>query len=63
MPAYDGVLFTPPAPVARVILRHSDTGASVADVPMLIDCGADVTLIPQDSFRRARGDCPFGWSL
>src|ERR1700682_896423 len=47
MPAYDGDLFAPPAPLARVTLRHSGTGASLADVPMLIDCGADVTLIPQ----------------
>jgi hypothetical protein len=49
MPAYDGERFAPPAPLARVTLRHSDTGATLPDVPMLIDCGADVTLIPQAS--------------
>jgi hypothetical protein len=47
MPAYDGDLFAPPASVARVTLRHPDSGATQPDVPMLIDCGADVTLIPQ----------------
>jgi hypothetical protein len=47
MPAYDAQWFTPPAPLARVTLRHLDTGATVPDVPMLIDSGADVTMLPQ----------------
>ncbi len=47
MPAYDDDGFTPAAPVARVVIRHPETGASVADVPMLIDSGADATLIPR----------------
>jgi Aspartyl protease len=46
MPPYDD-RFTPPAPVARVTVRHPDSGASVADVPMLIDSGADATLLPR----------------
>lgn len=49
MPAYDSALFTPPAPVARVTLRNPNTGMTLADVPMLIDSGADVTLLPQSS--------------
>ncbi len=49
MPAYDSALFTPPAPVARVTLRNPNTGVTLADVPMLIDSGADVTLLPQPS--------------
>jgi hypothetical protein len=49
MPAYDASLFAPPAPVAHVSLRNSDTGAVVSSVPMLIDSGADVTLIPRAS--------------
>ena len=49
MPAYDTALFTPPAPLARVKLRNSDSGDTMPDVPMLIDCGADVTLIPRAS--------------
>jgi hypothetical protein len=49
MPAYDGGRFSPPAPVASVVVRHSDAGSSVSDVPMLIDSGADVTLIPKSA--------------
>lgn len=47
MTAYDGTLFNPPAPLARVVIRHPSSGATVADVPMLLDTGADVTLLPQ----------------
>jgi predicted aspartyl protease len=47
MPKYDTENFDPPAPVAYVTLRHPTTGASVSDVPMLIDTGADVTLLPK----------------
>ena len=47
MPAYDAALFDPPAPLARVTLRNSDTGAIRSDVPMLLDSGADISLIPQ----------------
>jgi hypothetical protein len=46
MPAYDDDGFAPPAPVARVVLRHPESGLSIADVRMLIDSGADVTLLP-----------------
>ena len=47
MPAYDSSLFDPPAPLARVTIRHPLSGATVSDVPMLLDTGADVTLLPQ----------------
>lgn len=47
MPAYDATQFAPPAPLARVTLRNPDTGTVWSDVPMLLDSGADVTLIPQ----------------
>ena len=47
MPAYDATQFDPPAPLAQVTLRNPDTGATWSDVPMLLDSGADVTLIPQ----------------
>jgi hypothetical protein len=49
MPAYDDHFFTPPAPLARVTLRHPENGTTVSDVPMSLDSGADVTLIPQAS--------------
>jgi gag-polyprotein putative aspartyl protease len=52
MPAYDEHFFTPPAPLARVTLRQPENGTIVSDVPMLLDSGADVTLIPQASVAR-----------
>ena len=39
MPAYDDNGFAPAAPVAKVILRHPESGESIADLPMLIDSG------------------------
>jgi hypothetical protein len=47
MPEYDSALFSLPAPVARVMLRNPQTGTVVNDVPMLLDSGADATLLPQ----------------
>lgn len=49
MPAYDDRFFNPPAPLTRVTLRTPADGKTAPDVPMLIDSGADVTLIPQQS--------------
>lgn len=49
MPPYDRLSFTPPAPVAHVTLRRRDTGAARLDVPMLLDTGADVTLVPRQA--------------
>ena len=49
MPVYDDQFFNPPAPLARVTLRNSGDGNTVTDVPMLIDSGADVTLVPERS--------------
>lgn len=46
MPKYDTENFEPPAPVAHVSVRDPETGASLSKVPMLIDTGADVTLLP-----------------
>jgi hypothetical protein len=52
MPAYDAALFAPPAPLAKVILRNSASGAALPDVPMLLDSGADVTLVPREHVAR-----------
>lgn len=52
MPAYDRTLFEPPAPVAKVMLRDPTSGKKLPDVPMLIDSGADVTLLPEDSVKQ-----------
>jgi len=47
MPEYDATLFQPPAPVAYVTLRNRTTGTVALNVPMLLDTGADVTLVPR----------------
>lgn len=46
MPKYDPENFDPPAPVAYVSVRDPETGASLSNVPILIDIGADVSLLP-----------------
>ena len=52
MPKYDSSQFDPPAAVAQVILRDASTGVVVTDVSLLIDTGADLTLLPSDAVRR-----------
>ena len=52
MPTYDSSGFDPPAPVARVMLRDPTSGASLAEVLLLIDTGADITLLPQAAVER-----------
>lgn len=47
MPTYDAVWFTPPAPFVHVRLRNSKTSTEVTEVPMLLDTGADVSLVPR----------------
>ena len=47
MPNYDSTLFSPPAPVALVTLRNPESGMMKVGVTMLLDTGADVTLLPQ----------------
>jgi len=47
MPKYDDIRFAPPAPVAYVTLRIPGSDKAIDDVPLLIDSGADVTLLPQ----------------
>lgn len=49
MPAYDDEGFAPAAPVAMVILQHPDSEESLVGVPMLIDSGADATLLPRSA--------------
>ena len=51
MQAYDSSVFDPPAPVARVVLQSPTTGVLRSDVPILLDSGADVTLIPKAVLR------------
>ncbi len=48
MPNYDTQFFNPPAPLAKVVIRNPETGAELSDIPMLLDTGADVTLLPRE---------------
>ena len=48
MPEYDAINFSPPAPVALVSLAHPETGRAIHNIPMLIDTGADVTMVPRE---------------
>ena len=48
MPTYDTARFSPPAPVGLIELRNPATGKSWPNVPMLLDTGADVTLLPHE---------------
>lgn len=59
MPAYDAAGFDPPAPVARVTLRNPENGAVVAAVELLIDTGADITLLPRGAVEQT-GSMPIG---
>lgn len=52
MPRYDALRHDPPAPVASVTLRDTATGKSVSDVLLLLDTGADVTLLPRTAVER-----------
>lgn len=47
MQPYDGARFDPPAPLALVTVRSQQPGIVIADVPMLLDTGADVSLLPR----------------
>jgi Retroviral aspartyl protease len=57
MPTYDSNRFKPPAPVAKVTLRDPGNGNIANDVVMLIDSGADVTLVPQTSIDVLKSNC------
>lgn len=49
MPRYDSNLFYLPAPVAKVTLRDPSNGNIASNILMLIDSGADITLVPEAS--------------
>jgi hypothetical protein len=47
MQAYDAARFDPPAPLAFVTVRSQQLGIEIHNVPMLLDTGADVSLLPR----------------
>lgn len=38
--------FEPPAPIAKIALRQIKTGERVKDISILLDTGADISLLP-----------------
>lgn len=52
MHAYDAGRFDPPAPVAEVTLSDPATGARCDRVRMLIDTGADVSVVPRSALNQ-----------
>jgi hypothetical protein len=51
MPSYDAVHYDPPAPIAQVSLRAAN-GATLSDVLLLLDTGADATMLPRSAITR-----------
>ncbi len=49
MPAYDGAAYAPPAPVAWMTIDNPASGQTVGGVAMLMDTGADITLLPRSA--------------
>lgn len=49
MPSYDAQIFIPPAPLANVTIPNPETGVELHAIPMLLDTGADVTLLPKEA--------------
>lgn len=47
MQAYEAGRFDPPAPVALVTVKAEQLGIEIPDEPMLLDTGADVSLLPR----------------
>jgi hypothetical protein len=46
MQLYDAARFDPPAPLALVTVESEQLGIVIHDVPMLLDTGSDVSLLP-----------------
>ena len=47
MPKYDGERFSPPAPTGTVSITNPDNGSTVSDVRVLLDTGADISVLPR----------------
>lgn len=45
---YNSDLFEPPAPFALITLRNPITKKRISNIPMLLDTGADVSLLPTE---------------
>jgi len=56
MTEYESSGFEPPAPVAIVTLRNPHNGKLRTDVQMLLDTGADVSLVADVADRERQSD-------
>lgn len=56
MANYDSARFSPPAPLSYVTLLNPDNGLEELEVPMLLDTGSDVTLVPRISAEKVKVD-------
>lgn len=55
MSNYDEISFNLPAPIANVTLKDLISPQTIADVLLLIDTGADVTLLPKSAVDKFQG--------
>ena len=49
MPKYDGQRFSPPAPTGIVNIWNPNTGSTLSGVSMLLDTGADISVLPRSA--------------
>lgn len=52
MPSYDAAHYDPPAPIAQVTLRDLRGTPLVSGVSLLLDTGADITVLPRAAVER-----------
>jgi len=44
--------FDPPAPIAKLVLRNIETGERIKEVLVLLDTGADISLLPLSAIEK-----------
>lgn len=49
MPKYDGQRFSPAAPTGTVSITNPDTGSTLSGVSVLLDTGADISVLPRSA--------------
>ena len=48
--------YDPPAPLAKIKLRNPKSLEIIADVPMLLDTGSDITLLPKSFCKKIEAE-------
>jgi len=44
--------FDPPAPIAKIVLRNTETGERVKNISVFLDTGADISLLPTSAIEK-----------